>query len=178
LFLTVFSRAKRCFNPVVIRGFHLGSVNRVKEIKETRDGNTITIEAVVSDSDRKHFLAEVHNPNGACPICRLGLDIRYTDVLILDQFITHDGKVLPQRVTGLCNSSHKKIKDLVWQAQRAGLIRAQGEHKPLSERQKWEAHNTYFETEEEIMWKERDVKEKHFYERPPKTKKLELTDIL
>ncbi|CAH1792346.1 unnamed protein product, partial [Owenia fusiformis] len=112
------------------RNFNITSVKSLKEIQEKTEGNVTKIEGVyrVSDST-KHLIfedqssdPEVQRP---CPIWSLGPiaeKIRYTDVLILSQFLRPDGTMLPKRVTGLCRDSQKKILRLVGQAQRAGLM--------------------------------------------------------
>ena len=44
------------------------------------------------------------------------------DVLILRQFLTTDGDLLPRKITGLCYNQHKGIRKSVEQAKRAGKI--------------------------------------------------------
>ncbi|KAJ6664758.1 hypothetical protein lerEdw1_006331 [Lerista edwardsae] len=44
------------------------------------------------------------------------------DVLLLSQFIRHDGGMLPRKTTGLCKEEHKKIAVCVQMAHRAGLL--------------------------------------------------------
>jgi len=44
------------------------------------------------------------------------------DVLILRQFLTTDGDLLPRKITGLCYNQHNGIRKSVEQAKRAGKI--------------------------------------------------------
>ncbi|XP_061163853.1 sodium- and chloride-dependent taurine transporter-like isoform X2 [Saccostrea echinata] len=60
--------------------------------------------------------------NDACPICRLNVEIKYTDVLILQQFLNDKGGLLPRRATGVCQKSQKDLQTAVHKAQRAGLM--------------------------------------------------------
>lgn len=57
-----------------------------------------------------------------CPECTLGLNIKHTDVLILSQYVTKEGLMLPQRITGLCRLQQKRIGSMVTMAQKAGLM--------------------------------------------------------
>ncbi|KOC59749.1 28S ribosomal protein S18a, mitochondrial [Habropoda laboriosa] len=128
------------------RNISLSATTRLKEIIEKKEGNTIIFEAVIKeDTNDERFLKP---KNGACPICSSGLDIKHTDVLILNQFVRSDGYILPRRITGLCNVQQKRISSLIIMAQSAGLmLRADpkgGLLHPLR-RRKWKKFNTYFD---------------------------------
>lgn len=43
------------------------------------------------------------------------MQIRYSDVLILEQFMRKDGTVLPQQLTGLCKKQQRRIERCVMQ---------------------------------------------------------------
>ena len=55
-----------------------------------------------------------------------GLGIRiefsFSDVLILEQFVEGDGKLMSRTVTGLCKRQQFRITKLVKMAQKAGLM--------------------------------------------------------
>ncbi|XP_013867410.1 large ribosomal subunit protein mL66 [Austrofundulus limnaeus] len=98
----------------------------VREVVETKEGNTTTIEGKVIDMPAA---PEPPNPAAKCPIYRWNLQHKYnyTDVLLLSQFIRSDGGMLPKRVTGLCPEEHRKIAICVQMAHRAGLL---PDHRP------------------------------------------------
>ncbi|XP_065931121.1 large ribosomal subunit protein mL66 isoform X2 [Magallana gigas] len=94
---------------------------KVKETRESKDVIIIEGEKVESPWKGKVLKSDELN-NDACPICRLNLDIKYTDVLILRQFMTEKGGMLPRRATGVCKKSQKELQDAIHKAQRAGLM--------------------------------------------------------
>nr|XP_034303730.1 28S ribosomal protein S18a, mitochondrial [Crassostrea gigas] len=94
---------------------------QVKETRESKDVIIIEGEKVESPWKGKVLKSDELN-NDACPICRLNLDIKYTDVLILRQFMTEKGGMLPRRATGVCKKSQKELQDAIHKAQRAGLM--------------------------------------------------------
>ena len=44
------------------------------------------------------------------------------DVLILGQFVTPEGQILPRSVTGLCGKANSRLEKLVYQARRARMF--------------------------------------------------------
>uniref|UniRef100_A0A6M2E4F0 Putative 28s ribosomal protein s18a n=1 Tax=Amblyomma tuberculatum TaxID=48802 RepID=A0A6M2E4F0_9ACAR len=114
---------------------------RVKEIRESQEGNTTVVEGVFVESPRKGRVVEPKHSSSACPLCRLGLkNIKHTDVLILSQFMDSQGNMLPRDVTGLCAKQHRIVNTLLYQAQRTGLIYKE-EHIP---KERWQELNNYF----------------------------------
>ncbi|XP_022189445.1 39S ribosomal protein S18a, mitochondrial [Nilaparvata lugens] len=106
------------------RSFSVAVVNRVKEIIVTKDDKKTIIEGILKPSDRVNLLLDPpadSNPE-ACSICRLDVDIKHTDVLLLSQFMRSDGGMLPRRVTGLCRTQQKRMSKLVTMALKAGLM--------------------------------------------------------
>ncbi|KAK6181531.1 hypothetical protein SNE40_009366 [Patella caerulea] len=131
------------------RSISLTTVKHLKEIREEKKDNITTIEGVEIESKRTNkLLPSLHK--GACPLCQLNLDVKYTDVLILSQFVSPHGQVLPRTVTNLCGYQHKKVEALVRRAQDAGLLahfQADGEDgkKPeLRSNYKWKKNNIHF----------------------------------
>ncbi|CAL8111434.1 unnamed protein product [Orchesella dallaii] len=118
---------------------------KVKQITVNEVDDKIVIEGKVVPSPREKYLAKLPtNPTGCkeCPLCRLGLTVRHTDVLIISQFVNSKGKQLPREVTGLCREKHKRMDYLIVMAEKAGLIDREVERKVV--------HNglTYYEPEE------------------------------
>ncbi|ELT88697.1 hypothetical protein CAPTEDRAFT_28376, partial [Capitella teleta] len=73
------------------------------------------------------------------------------DVLILSQFLRSDGCLLPRRVTGLCEKAQRRLKTLVHQSQRAGLMpelkppHPKGKERKMENSQyKWKKYNVYY----------------------------------
>ncbi|XP_046828900.1 39S ribosomal protein S18a, mitochondrial [Vespa crabro] len=135
------------------RAISLSATARIKEIIEKKDGNNIIIESVIHPSKDEHLLMKFKE--GACPICSIGLDVKYTDVLILSQFVRSDGCMLPRRITGLCNTQQKRITTMVAMAQKAGLMSnltpARSKKDP-TKRYHWKKFNTYYD-EKTIKYK-------------------------
>ncbi|XP_026551343.1 39S ribosomal protein S18a, mitochondrial [Pseudonaja textilis] len=98
----------------------------LRQVVETTEGNTTTIEGKIIDGVE---IPSPPNPSGNCPICRWNLKHKYDymDVLLLSQFITSEGEMIPRNITGLCEEEHKKIRVCVEMAHRAGLL---PDHKP------------------------------------------------
>ncbi|PBC28768.1 28S ribosomal protein S18a [Apis cerana cerana] len=128
------------------RNITLSATSHIKEIIEKKEGNTLTIEAIIkSDKNDERFLKP---KNGACPICSSGLNIKHTDVLILNQFVTSDGCILPRRITGLCEVQQKRISSLIQMAQYAGLMQRRAPNGGLLhplQRRKWKKFNSYYD---------------------------------
>lgn len=149
--MAVLCRIVKCLGNNILsigrnRNITLSATSYIKEIIEKKEGNTLTIEAVIkSDKNDERFLKP---KNGACPICSSGLNIKHTDVLILNQFVRSDGCILPRRITGLCEIQQKRISSLIQMAQYAGLMQRRapkgGLLHPL-QRRKWRKFNSYYD---------------------------------
>ncbi|CAN8008797.1 unnamed protein product, partial [Ixodes pacificus] len=93
----------------------------VKEIRERQEDGVTIYEGINVDSPRKGLVVKPRHNTTACPLCRVGLtNLKYTDVLILSQFVDSKGNQLPTSVTGLCRKQHKLVGRLVYEAQRTG----------------------------------------------------------
>ncbi|XP_041353326.1 39S ribosomal protein S18a, mitochondrial-like [Gigantopelta aegis] len=154
--LSAFRQSRRCCQPALCIAqnkqlFYTSSKCSLKEIHETQAENTIIVEGIKVKSEKEDRVLHVHNAD-ACPLCRLNLDLKYTDVLLLSQFLRADGCVLPRRVTGICAKQQTKVQALVQKAQRAGLmpnykpdLKDGKERKTLKSQYKWKKYNVYFE---------------------------------
>ncbi|XP_012272035.1 28S ribosomal protein S18a, mitochondrial [Orussus abietinus] len=128
------------------RDISLSSVSRIKEIHVEKEDNTTIIEAVVKPQPKEHLL--VKTDKKSCILCALDLDVKHTDVLILSQFLTSRGCMLPKRITGLCSVQQKRVTTLVAMAQKAGLmpnIAPKSSKKDPTTRYKWKKYNTYYD---------------------------------
>lgn len=117
-------------------------------VHEKEQGNTVIIEGLYVKSEREPYLIKHDNECKACPICRLGLEVKHTDVLILSQFTRTDGCMLPRRITGLCKKEQRKISAMVSMAQKAGLmsiLTPSTSKKDPKLRKKWKKFNMYFD---------------------------------
>ncbi|KAM7289727.1 39S ribosomal protein S18a, mitochondrial [Ixodes scapularis] len=127
---TVFSRSLRTTAAV-----------GVKEIRERQEDGVTIYEGINVDSPRKGLVVKPRHNTSACPLCRVGLtNLKYTDVLILSQFVDSKGNLLPTSVTGLCLKQHRLVGRLVYEAQRTGLMH-KDEHVP---KERWQELNNYF----------------------------------
>ena len=98
---------------------------RLKEIQERTEGSTTYVSAVRVESGRKERLAvaPAEARPDACPLCRLGLTgLSYSDVLILNQFLTPDGSLMSLKDSKLCGSQYHKVRSLVQMAQKCKLL--------------------------------------------------------
>ncbi|XP_076284302.1 mitochondrial ribosomal protein S18A [Lasioglossum baleicum] len=132
--------------PTQNRNISLSGTSYLKEIIEKKEGNNLIIEAVIKpDVNDSRFLKP---KKGVCPVCSSGLSIRHTDVLILSQFITSNGNILPRRITGLCKVQQQRISSMILMAQRAGIMPKKspsGEYWDHLNRGKWKTFNTYYD---------------------------------
>ncbi|XP_075145683.1 mitochondrial ribosomal protein S18A [Haematobia irritans] len=134
-------------NVLSIRTLTTTLVNRIKEIQQRQENNSLIIEGVTKVSPRADNMLKSACVEKFCPECTLGLDIKHTDVLILSQYVRSDGCMLPKRITGLCHRQQKKIGTLVTMAQKAGLMPnlapANSKRDP-TKRYGWKKFNKYF----------------------------------
>lgn len=92
-----------------------------KKIVRTKNADgLLTIEGKGVPNTQKGLVADTEK--GACPLCALDLDIKYTDILIISQFLRKDGRLLPRRDTGLCAKQQNRMSRLVHMAHNAGLL--------------------------------------------------------
>ena len=125
--------------PSVTRTLSTCSVLNVREIKiseQDPDNKTgkrnISVEGVVSDIPKQKFIAPTYSKTNGCqtvsdvchPLCRFSFvkEIKHTDVLILIQFMDHEGKMISRKVTGLCKRQHQRMSKLIKMAAKAGLF--------------------------------------------------------
>ncbi|KAL5007934.1 hypothetical protein ScPMuIL_013515 [Solemya velum] len=129
-----------------LREIHTSTRCNLREIKEETQADITVVEGIKVKSDRADNVIK-----DTC-LCKLELDMKYTDVLILSQFLRPDGCMLPRHVTGVCAYQQKNLKKLIHKAQRAGLMpnlrpdRRDGKQRqgPMSS-WKWKKYNVYFE---------------------------------
>ncbi|XP_074662585.1 large ribosomal subunit protein mL66-like [Tubulanus polymorphus] len=141
----------------------------LKKVVENTEGDVTTIEGKYIKSAREEFMVKspeekeiqpaeesAASHQKPCPLCALDLEVKYTDVLIISQFLRPDGCPLPRRVTGLCNKQQRRLMKLTRQAQQAGLMPElrpdlpggkQRQH--IKSQYKFKKYNVYFMTREE-----------------------------
>ncbi|WAR20134.1 RT18A-like protein [Mya arenaria] len=124
-------RNRKQLNDNIVRSIKTSSSLHLREVVETTNGN-VTVGA-----------------GEKCVLCRLNLDIKYTDVLILSQFLREDGDVVSRQLSGLCYHQQSRIKKLVHQAHSAGLMQNlrphvfPDEYSQMSD-YKWKKYNVYY----------------------------------
>ncbi|KPJ19931.1 28S ribosomal protein S18a, mitochondrial [Papilio machaon] len=161
-----FSFVKNAVASTSIRSISTTRPLNLKELRERTEGSTLVVEGVTVPSPRTNLLVRAEDLAGfqptegaaekPCYMCSLGLDVKHTDVLILNQFVRSDGCMLPRRITGLCKRQQKKIGKLVTMAQKAGLminLTPANCHKDPKKRRLYKKFNTYFDEKTIFMWR-------------------------
>jgi len=126
----------------------LSSVLGIKEIVRKEEGNSLVISGRYAASPREKYLIPTVSEQDApclCPLCRLGLHIQHTDVLILTQFVDSRGKGLPRYVTKLCRKQHRRLSYLLVMAEKAGLMDKFTKEGTKRELEGWEKLNKYYD---------------------------------
>ena len=125
--------------PSIARCFSTGRTYQVREIKviegeaDKKSGfKEMVIEGVISEPNKKFSLAiPTHlKSNTKCvsenchALCRFDFvhKIKYTDVLILNQFMDKSGKIINREITGLCKRQQTRMSKLIKMAAKAGLF--------------------------------------------------------
>ncbi|KAL8622944.1 hypothetical protein ACOMHN_027065 [Nucella lapillus] len=132
------------------RTISVSSTNRLKQIEQVTEGNVTTIEGKKIESERTPYLLKSEETTG-CTLCKIHPHLKYTDVLILSQFLRPDGCLLSRAVTGVCWAQQRRLEVLVNKAQRAGLLpqfrpplKSGKERASHRSNYKWKRNNTYF----------------------------------
>ncbi|VDD87753.1 unnamed protein product [Enterobius vermicularis] len=86
------------------------------------EGNTTIVQVVKVPEDESKKVLEHNDEQCSFCTCTLPTKVKYSDVLILEQFMREDGTVLPKQVTGLCSKQQRRIERCVMQAHWAGLF--------------------------------------------------------
>ncbi|XP_047503508.1 28S ribosomal protein S18a, mitochondrial [Pieris napi] len=160
-----FSILKNAVTSPYIRALSVTSKLNIKELREYKEGNKLIIEGVSLPSPRSELLVRAEkipdlvptkdSEKSLCYMCKLDLDVKHTDVLILSQFVRSDGCMLPRRITGLCRMQQKKVGKMVTMAQKAGLminLTPSYCKKDPRKRYGYKKFNTYYD-EKTIFWK-------------------------
>jgi ribosomal protein S18 len=112
------------------------NVRKIKISEQDPDNKTgkrnISVEGVVSDMPNQTFITPTFPTTSSCqnasehchPLCRFSFvqEIKHTDVLILIQFMDHEGKIISRKITGLCKRQHDRTSKLIKMAAKAGLF--------------------------------------------------------
>lgn len=125
LHINVFSKALVSRSlQIAGQNVHTTATTLLKQIVERKQDKCLVVEGAIVPSPREPYLLrlpEVEDKECCC-LCKLDLDIKHTDVLIISQFIRSDGRMLPRRVTKLCSKQQRRMSDLVTMCQKAGLL--------------------------------------------------------
>ena len=76
-----------------------------------------------------------HPQNKGCIIRATGIEeISYKDVEFLKKFISEKGKIIPSRISGVCNRNQKYLTNAIKQARTCGLLHfSNSKHDPFAE---------------------------------------------
>ncbi|GFN97127.1 30S ribosomal protein s18 [Plakobranchus ocellatus] len=127
------------------------STKRIKKIEITKKDSATVIEGVKLKEETHQPVREIKAPTG-CPLCEFQNSLTYRDVLMLRQFLSPDGKILPRHVTGVCFTMQWKLKNILYQSYSAGLLPNYRPELPVNEdpthylkNYKWRKNNVYYE---------------------------------
>lgn len=151
------------------RFFSPSCLRTIREIQITETEKAIVIEGVEQPSGREPYLVQVPTPAHGCsdkchPLCKLEFvhEIKYTDVLILHQFMSKTGTIIEREVTGLCARQHKRMEKLIKMAQKAGLMpHEQDIYWDRKQERPWERLNSYWDEKTiDTQWLENEKRSK------------------
>ncbi|CAG5125833.1 unnamed protein product [Candidula unifasciata] len=139
----------------IARNFNSTSIWGTKKIDVSKSGNTTVIKGVKLEPKTQEKVRTIKAPSG-CPLCEFQNTLTYTDVLILQQFISPDGHILPMHVTGMCFTMQWKLDKtrccLAVRRLPAGLLPNYKPNLPINEdptkydkNYKWRKNNVYYE---------------------------------
>ena len=106
-------------------------------------GDVMVVEGVYVESPRKDNIAvpSLESNNESCPLCRLGLKhLKYTDVLILSQFMEPGGKIMSIKDSKLCGRQYHNVKRCIQIAQACKLLPRPDDYEVYGP---WDKLNTY-----------------------------------
>ncbi|XP_005098626.1 39S ribosomal protein S18a, mitochondrial [Aplysia californica] len=133
------------------KSFSLSASISAKRVEVTTEDNKTVIEGKPLESEVKSPVRKIQAATG-CPLCEFQDKLTYRDVLILHQFISPDGRILPKHVTGMCHTMQWKLERLLYQSYSAGLLPNYKPDLPIGEdpktyekSYKWRKNNVYYE---------------------------------
>ncbi|BFZ08006.1 hypothetical protein BsWGS_11045 [Bradybaena similaris] len=122
-----------------------------KKIEVSKTDNITVIKGVKLEPKAEQKVRQIKAPSG-CPLCEFQKTLTYRDVLILQQFLSPDGHILPMHVTGMCFTMQWKLKNILYQSYSAGLLPKYKPDLPINEdpttydkNYKWRKNNVYYE---------------------------------
>ncbi|KAK3799249.1 hypothetical protein RRG08_054375 [Elysia crispata] len=138
------------FLPNKSRCLSTTGITRAKKIQVIKTGSVTVVEGVKLE-EKSQVVREIKAPTG-CPLCEFQDSLTYRDVLILQQFLSPDGKILPRHVTGVCFTMQWKLQNILYQSYSAGLLPKYCPELPVNEdpthylkNYKWRKNNVYYE---------------------------------
>lgn len=139
------------------RSLSVSTPRSYREVTVKEDGKKITIEGIPKESERKGRLIEpdfLKRSSDSCEVkdnchslCKFSQvhEIKHTDVLILEQFVESNGKIIPRDVTGLCERQHYRLDKLIGMAQKAGLMGSKDKFAMEKTTKPWAKNNCYWD---------------------------------
>lgn len=99
------------------------------------------IEGIPINTGREDRVIKIKSE--ACALCRLNLvSLKYTDVMILGQFIKRDGSLVTYKESKLCKKQYSRIRKMITMAQRCNIIKRPDDYLVPGP---WHDLNTYLE---------------------------------
>jgi ribosomal protein S18 len=156
-------------------------VPHYKEIQHREEGKRVVVEAVQVPSPHAERLVTEGCREGRAhchPFCRSPVvgqvrdrsggetnpsvhQVKHTDVLILQQFLTKEGEVHSQEDLGICKRQWTRIRKMTEMAQRAGLMPGREFYAKEVRKTKWGSQNCYWDEKSiDIQWNNARRKDK------------------
>ena len=130
----------------ISRRVHTSCRTLAKVVQTTVEQNVTTVEGIPKETKRQQLdLGEAASKGHSCSLCELKTRVRFTDVLIIDQFLDAHGKLMPREATGICQKQHLHMAGVLEQAKNAGLIGPPKEEQVFVAPHRWKKFNVYYE---------------------------------
>jgi len=140
------------------RGFSASSVLFYKDVDHKEEGKKIVVQGVsVASPNKSNVVTEgCREGRQHChPFCRSPVvgQVKHTDVLLIDQFLTSTGEMYSQDELGICKRQWVRLKKLAEMAQRAGLMPGKEFYAADVRKTSWGSKNCYWDEKSiDIQW--------------------------
>jgi len=148
------------------RGFAVSSALLYKDIHHKEEGKKIVVEGVkVASPNTANLVTEgCREGRQHChPFCRSPIvgQVKHTDVLVIDQFLTSTGEIYSQEDLGICKRQWIRLRKLAEMAQRAGLMPGKEFYAADVRKTPWGSQNCYWDEKSiDVQWNKNQAKSK------------------
>lgn len=76
--------------------------------------------AEIKKTTKSRFVTKKYR---GCPLCQQGiLHVDYKDVELLNHYVANNGRILPRRITGLCQKHQRMVTNAIKRARIVALM--------------------------------------------------------